>query len=105
MWRAVAMECKPGRRDRLDRADGIPLDARNLHEPTHRIAGEPEMVFHADLCGVLHLLRRATEDLGQRARCHRACCSDLALAADFRAGDRRRLLVDRAERSGNQQEV
>ena len=41
--------------DRLDRADGVALDARNLHEPAHGIAGQPQIMLHGDLGGVLDL--------------------------------------------------
>src|SRR6187402_538771 len=58
-----AVECESCCRNRLHRANGIPLDAGDLHESADRIAGESEMVFHADLRGILHLLRSTAEDL------------------------------------------
>src|SRR3712207_1628141 len=47
--------------DGLDRADGVALDARDLHQPADGVAGEAEVVLDADLRGVLHLLRRPAE--------------------------------------------
>src|SRR4051794_37016588 len=34
--------------DGLDRADGVALDARDLHQPADRVAGEAEVVLDAD---------------------------------------------------------
>src|ERR671917_243207 len=60
---AVAADGHARRGDGLDRADGVALDARDLHQPPDRVAGEAEVVLDADLGGVLHLFRRPTEDL------------------------------------------
>ena len=49
-------------------------------------------------------VRRAAHHGGERAGGHRARDADLALAADFGAGDRRVLLVEDADRRGRQQE-
>src|SRR4051794_41057121 len=65
--------------DGLDRADGVALDARDLHEPPDRVAGEAQVVLDADLRGVLHLLRRPAEHLGQAGRGHRAGRAHLPL--------------------------
>ena len=54
---AVAAQRQPGGVDRLDRRDGVALDARDLHEAADRVAGEAEVVLDADLGGVLHLRR------------------------------------------------
>src|SRR5690606_18470579 len=43
--------------DRLDRAHGVALDAGDLHQPADRVAGQAEVVLHADLGGVLDLAR------------------------------------------------
>src|SRR4051812_6527995 len=100
--RAVAAQCGAGGGDGLDRRDGVALDAGNLHEPTDRVAGEAEIVLHADLGGVLDLLGRATHDGRHGAGGHRAGRADLALAADLGAGDRGGLLVDHADRTRSQ---
>ena len=101
----VAVQGQSCGRDRLDRADRIPLDARDLDESADRVAGQPEMVLHADLGGVLDLLGSASDHLGQRTGSHRAGAADLALAADLGPGDGRGLLVDGADRRGHQQEA
>lgn len=44
--------------DGLHRAHGIELDARHLDQPADRVAGQA-VVLHANLSGVLHLLRSA----------------------------------------------
>src|SRR5690348_1092491 len=41
--------------DRLHRAHRVAFDAGNLHQAADRIAGQAEVVFHADLGGVLDL--------------------------------------------------
>src|SRR5215211_9501969 len=69
---AVAAHGHPGGGDGLDRADGVALDAGDLHQPTHRVAGEAEVVLDADLGGVLHLLRRSPDHLGEAGGGHRA---------------------------------
>src|SRR5919112_2973412 len=60
----VAVQGHARRGDRLDRADRVALDAGDLHQPAHRVAGEPEVVLDADLGGVLDLLRRPADHLG-----------------------------------------
>src|SRR5215217_4461109 len=78
---AVPAHGHPRRGDRLDRTHRIALDARDLHQPPDGVAGEAEVVLDADLGGVLHLLRRAAEDLGETRGRHGAGRADLALAA------------------------
>src|SRR5262249_48293237 len=53
--------------DRLHRAHRVALDARHLHEAADRIAGQPEVVLHADLGGILDLGRCTAHHLGERA--------------------------------------
>ena len=101
---AVAAEGEPGRVDRLDRGDGVALDAGDLHEAADRVAGEAEVVLDADLGGVLDLLGGAAEHLAQRPGRHRAGRADLALAADLGAGDGGVLLEQDADRRGGEQE-
>src|SRR3954454_21280332 len=79
---AVPAHGHPRRGDRLDRTDGVPLDARDLHQPTDGVAGETEVVFDADLGGVLHLLWRPPDHLGEAGGGHGAGRADLSLAAD-----------------------
>src|SRR3546814_7742431 len=79
------------------RAHRVALDARDLHQPANRIAGEAEVVFHADLGGILDLRVGAAERGGQPRRRHRAGDADLALAADFGARDAGVALIQRSE--------
>ena len=101
---AVAAQRDAGGVDRLDRGHGVALDAGHLNQPAHGVAGQAEVVLHADLGRVLHLLGRAAEHLAQRAGGHRAGRAHLALAADLGPRDRRVLLVEHADRSGAEQE-
>src|SRR5690606_10490408 len=102
---AVALHRHALRVDRLDRAHRVALDARDLHEAADRVAGQAEVVFHADLGRVLDLPDAAAERRGEPARGHRAGDADLALAADFGARDRRVFLVQDADRAGREQEI
>src|SRR5688572_5450490 len=70
--RAVAAQREPRRVDRLDRAHRITLDAGNLHEARDRVAGEAEVVLHADLGCVLDLRVRGAEGGREPGRRHRA---------------------------------
>src|SRR3954471_8234277 len=77
---AVPAHGHAGRGDGLDRADGVALDARDLHQPPDRVAREAEVVLDADLGGVLDLLRCPAEDLGEPGGRHGAGRAHLALA-------------------------
>src|SRR5690606_3297434 len=70
-----------------------------------RVAGEPEVVLHADLGGVLHLLRCAAEYLAQRAGGHGTGDAHFALTADLGAGNRGVFLVEHADGGGGEQEA
>src|SRR5919106_6717926 len=59
----VAAQGHPGGGHGLDRGHAVAFDTRDLDETTDRIAREAEVVLHADLGGVLHLLGTAAEDL------------------------------------------
>src|SRR5688572_31874426 len=48
---AVAAHGHASRGDGLDRADGVALDAGDLHQPADRVAGEAEVVLDTDLGG------------------------------------------------------
>src|SRR6185437_14558636 len=102
---AVAAHRHALRVDGLDRAHRIALDAWNLHQAADRIAGEAEVVFHADLGRVLDLAHAAAQRRGERARGHRTGHADFALAADFGAADRGVFLVENADRTGGEQEI
>src|SRR3546814_14625670 len=84
--RAVADHRDAARVDRLDRAHRVALDARDLHQPANRIAGEAEVVFHADPGGILDLRVGAAQRAGLPTRRPRAGDSALALAADSQTG-------------------
>ena len=90
--------------DRLDRAHRVALDTGDLHQAADRIAGQAEIVLHADLGGVLDLVDRAAERRGEAAGGHRAGHADFALATDLGARDRGIFLVQDADRAGGEQE-
>ncbi len=77
----------PGGGDRLHRRHGVAFDARDLHQPADRVAGQPEVVLDADLGGVLDLLGRRRRAPRPARRRHGAGRADLALAADLGTGD------------------
>ena len=56
--------------DRLHRAHGVPLDARDLHQPADRVAGQSEVVLHADFGGVFDLAGSATAKLNETCGSH-----------------------------------
>ncbi|MNO86694.1 hypothetical protein D3C76_781030 [compost metagenome] len=60
-------------------------------------------MLQADLGGVLHLFQRAAEDFRQPCGGHCAGRTDLALAADLGAGNRRVQLAQHADGGGRQQ--
>src|SRR5438309_765889 len=74
--------------ERLDGTHRVALDAWHLHQTADRVAGEAEVVLHADLCGVLDLHRGAAEYLAERPGGHGARRADLALTADLGTRDR-----------------
>ncbi len=83
--RAVAVEHRQtGGVHGLHGAHRVPLDARHLNEAAHRIARQAEVVLHADLGGVLHLLVRAAHDGRQPGGGHAARHAHFPLAADLR---------------------
>src|SRR5918911_1716761 len=51
---AVPPHRHAGGGDGLDRADGVALDARDLHQPPDRVARQAQVVLDADLRRVLH---------------------------------------------------
>src|SRR5690606_32016146 len=102
---AVAAERHARGVDGLDRAHGVALDAGDLHQPADRIAGQAEVVLHADLGGVLDLHRGAAQGRGEAGGGHRTGHADLALAADLGAGDRGVFLVEDPDRGGGEQEI
>ena len=81
----VATQGHAHRIDRLHRAHGIALDARHLHQPANWVAGQAEVVFHADLGGVFHLGHAAAQHFAECACGHGTGHADFALATDFGA--------------------
>src|SRR5690606_10044085 len=55
MVAAVAAQRHAGRGHGLDRGHAVALDAGDLDQAAHRVAGEAEVVLHADLGRVLDL--------------------------------------------------
>ena len=56
--------------DGLQRPHGVALDAGDLHQARHRVAGEAEVVFHADLGGVLDPGIAGATGRHETTRCH-----------------------------------
>ena len=100
---AIAAQGHAGGVDCLDGAHGVALDAGNLHQPTHGVAGHAQVVLHADFCGVFHLLGRAAHHSGEGTRGHGAGHAHLALAAHL--GTRKRCvdLVNDADGARSEQ--
>ena len=71
LWVPSPLQGERGRGDRLVGAEGVALDARDLHQAADRVAGHAEVMLHADLGGVLDLLVGAAERRGQARRGHR----------------------------------
>jgi len=91
--------------NRLGRAHGVALDARNLHQPANGVAGHAEIVLHGNLGSVLHLSVGASKG-GSQATCgHGTGYAHFALAADFGAADGRILLVQDADSRRSQEET
>ncbi|MCY1463773.1 hypothetical protein D9M71_817180 [compost metagenome] len=58
--------------DRLDRSNGIALDARHLNQAAHRVASQSQVVLEANLGRVLQLCRGGAEHFCQPCRRHGA---------------------------------
>ena len=65
-WCAGAAQRHAAGVDRFYRTNGVTLDARHLHLPADGVAGEAEVVFHADFRRHAHLFRCATHDFDSR---------------------------------------
>ena len=91
--------------DGLDGGDGVALDAGDLHQAAHGVAGQAQVVFHADLGGVLGLFGCAAHHRAQRTGGHAAGHAHFALAADFGTADAGVFLVEQADGAGGEQEV
>ena len=102
---AVAHERQARGVDRLHRPDRVAFDARDLHQAADRVAGEAQVVFHADFGGVLDLFGGAAHDGAEAGGGHRAGHADFALAADLGARDGGVLLVEHTDGARGQQEV
>ena len=90
---AVTTEGKLGGIDRLDRRHRIALDTRYLHQASHRIASETEIVLKPNLGGVLDLCRGSAKDSGETSSGHRTGRTDLTLTADLGTRDGRIFLA------------
>jgi hypothetical protein len=69
------------------------------------IAGQSQVMFHADLGRVLDPGVRTPEHCSKARRGHRAGDADLALVPHFRRRDRSALLVEEADRRCGEQEI
>jgi hypothetical protein len=118
VWRMVSMAASRGTRwvpspRRLSEAAEtalmaprpLPLDAGDLDEAAHGVAGHAEMVLERDLGGVLDLLGRAAQDGGEARGGHGGGGADLGLAAGLGARDGGVVLDQAAHGGGGQEEV
>jgi hypothetical protein len=55
-WPLVSCMANARSIDGFDGAEGVPLNARNLHETSHGIASHPEIVLHGDFRGMFDLI-------------------------------------------------
>ena len=89
---AIAQYGQPRRFDSLDRANGVAFDTGYLDQAANRIAGQAEIMLHADLGRIFYLQRGSAPSSRQTGCSHRTGNTDFALAADFGAGNRGVLL-------------
>lgn len=61
---AITAQGHARRVDGLDRAHRVALDARHLHQPADRVAGEPEQVENAAEIGMEHNLGLTCDPIG-----------------------------------------
>ena len=83
--------------DRLHCANGITLDTRHLHQPADRVAGQAEVMLHADLRRRGHLHRRCAPQGRESARRHGTGDANFALTAHLGTGNTRALFVKQAD--------
>ena len=73
--------------DGFDRGNGVALNAGDLNQAAHGVAGHAKVVLHANFCGVFDLLGCAAHDSAQAGggplitRTARAARADAARAA------------------------
>jgi len=101
---AVARKSQLGGSDSLGSSQGIPLNARDLHQSSNRVARQPKVVLHPDLRRVLHLGWSSAHHSGEASRGHRAGHSHLTLAPDFGRTNGGALLVEHSNGGGGCQE-
>ena len=77
----VTAQCHLRRVDRFHRGNRVALDARHLHQPAHRVAGQAEVVFQTDFRRVAQLRRGGTQDVRQTGR--RLYCRQFNPASDL----------------------
>ncbi|MNP29148.1 hypothetical protein D3C76_1221580 [compost metagenome] len=69
---AVTAQRHLHRVDGLYRGNRVALDARHLHQPADRVAGQAQVVLQGDLGSVLHLWRGGAQHFGKARRGHGA---------------------------------
>lgn len=99
---SIAAQGHAHRIDCLHRAHGVALDAGHLHQAANRVAGQAEVMFHADLGGVLHLGNRTAQHFAQGSGGHGAGHADFTLATDLSPGDRGIFFVEDADGRGGE---
>ena len=74
--------------DCFDGSHGITFNTRNLDQPTDRIAGQAQVVFHTDFSCIFDLAHGSAKSSCQAARSHRTCNTNFTLATDLCPGYR-----------------
>lgn len=90
--------------DGFGRAHGVAFDAGDLDESGDRIAGQSEVVFHADFGGVFYLVDGSAHACGESGGGHGASHTDLTLATHFRGRERGISFVEHADGTGGFEE-
>ena len=103
--RTITAQCHACRRDRVRRGHRVAFNARNLHQPAHRVTGQPQVMLHRNLCGVFNLLVRTAQNLSKTGGGHRAGAADLSLASHLGTGNRGTLLIQHPDCGGGQEKV
>ena len=84
---AVGEEGEGGALEGAEAGGHVAFDAGDLDVAFDGVAGESEVMFHADFGGVFDLVEGSALELGAGGGGHGAGGSDFALAADFGSGD------------------
>ena len=98
--RAIAVHRQLRSVDRLYGPHRVALNARYLHQPTNRVTGEAQIVFHADFGRLFYIVIGATQRCREATCGHRTRNADFTLTTHLGPGDRRIALVQHTDRTG-----